>query len=80
MVRATGVFALEIIDAELCIRQLTLKIFHFLDHTGFPDAVARILAALEETLASGTKTSDLGGTATTDEMADAVAQRLARSA
>ena len=42
-----------------------------LDHAG-----ARILAALEETLASGTKTSDLGGTATTDEMAAAVVQRL----
>lgn len=47
-----------------------------LDHAGFPDAGSRILAALEETLASGTKTSDLGGTATTDEMADAVVQRL----
>ena len=42
-----------------------------LDHAG-----ARILAALEVTLASGTKTSDLGGTATTDEMAAAVVQRL----
>jgi tartrate dehydrogenase/decarboxylase/D-malate dehydrogenase len=47
-----------------------------LDHAGFPDAGARILSALEETLASGTKTSDLGGTSTTDEMADAVVQRL----
>jgi tartrate dehydrogenase/decarboxylase/D-malate dehydrogenase len=47
-----------------------------LDHAGFPDAGARILSALEETLALGTKTSDLGGTATTDEMADAVMQRL----
>ena len=47
-----------------------------LEHAGFPEAGARILAALEETLASGTKTSDLGGTATTDEMAEAVAQRL----
>ena len=47
-----------------------------LDHAGFPDAGARILSALEETLASGTKTSDLGGTATTDKMADAVVQRL----
>jgi len=47
-----------------------------LDHAGYPDAGARILAALEETLASGTKTSDLGGTATTDELADAVVQRL----
>jgi len=47
-----------------------------LDHAGFPDAGSRILAALEETLASGTKTGDLGGTATTDQMADAVVQRL----
>jgi tartrate dehydrogenase/decarboxylase/D-malate dehydrogenase len=47
-----------------------------LDHAGFPNAGARILSALEETLASGTKTSDLGGTATTDELADAVVQRL----
>ncbi len=47
-----------------------------LDHAGYPDAGARILAALEETLASGTKTRDLGGSATTVEMADAVAQRL----
>jgi len=51
-----------------------------LDHAGYPDAGARVLTALEETLASGTKTRDLGGTATTDEMADAVAQNLERSA
>jgi tartrate dehydrogenase/decarboxylase/D-malate dehydrogenase len=47
-----------------------------LDHAGYPDAGARILAALEETLAEGTKTRDLGGTATTDEMADAVVKKL----
>jgi tartrate dehydrogenase/decarboxylase / D-malate dehydrogenase len=47
-----------------------------LDHAGFPEAGARVLAALEETLASGTKTRDLGGTATTDEMAYAVVQSL----
>ena len=47
-----------------------------LDHAGFPEAGARVLAALEETLASGTKTRDLGGTATTDEMASAVVQSL----
>jgi isocitrate/isopropylmalate dehydrogenase len=40
----------------------------------------RILAELEETLASGTKTSDLGGTATAEEMAGAVTQRLGNSA
>ena len=47
-----------------------------LDHAGHPDAGARIIAALEETLASGTKTRDLGGKASTEEMTDAVVQRL----
>jgi tartrate dehydrogenase/decarboxylase/D-malate dehydrogenase len=51
-----------------------------LDHAGYPDAGTRVLGALEETLASGTKTRDLGGTATTDEMTDAVVQRLGDSA
>ena len=51
-----------------------------LDHAGYPDAGARVLNALEETLASGTKTRDLGDTASTDEMADAVTQRLGKSA
>jgi tartrate dehydrogenase/decarboxylase/D-malate dehydrogenase len=47
-----------------------------LEHTGYPDAGARILSALEEALASGTKTRDLGGTASTDEVTEAVVQRL----
>jgi tartrate dehydrogenase/decarboxylase / D-malate dehydrogenase len=47
-----------------------------LDHAGYPEAGARVLTALEDTLASGTKTRDLGGTASTDEMADAVTERL----
>ena len=47
-----------------------------LDHLGYPDTGARVLTALEETLGSGTKTRDLGGTATTKEMTDAVVQRL----
>ena len=51
-----------------------------LDHAGHPDAGTRILNALEETLASGTTTRDLGGTATTEEMADAVVRRLGTSA
>src|SRR5215211_4668180 len=51
-----------------------------LDHAGFPEAGDRILAALEDTLASGTKTRDLGGTASTDELTDAVIQRLERGA
>jgi tartrate dehydrogenase/decarboxylase / D-malate dehydrogenase len=47
-----------------------------LDHAGYPEAGARVLTALEDTLASGTKTRDLGGTASTDEMTDAVTERL----
>jgi tartrate dehydrogenase/decarboxylase/D-malate dehydrogenase len=47
-----------------------------LEHAGYPDAGARVLSALEETLASGTKTRDLGGTKSTDEMTDEVVLRL----
>ena len=47
-----------------------------LEHTGYPDTGARILSALEETLASGTKSRDLGGTASTDEVTEAVVRRL----
>ena len=47
-----------------------------LDHLGYPDDGARILAALEETLASGMRTRDLGGTATTDELTGMVVRRL----
>jgi len=47
-----------------------------LDHLGYSDAGTRVLSALEETLASGTKTRDLGGSASTDEMTDAVVRRL----
>jgi tartrate dehydrogenase/decarboxylase / D-malate dehydrogenase len=51
-----------------------------LDHAGYPDAGARALTSLEDTLASGTKTRDLGGTAGTEEVTNAVVQRLERSA
>jgi len=47
-----------------------------LDHVGYPDAGERVLSALEVTLESGTKTRDLGGTASTGEMTDAVVQRI----
>lgn len=47
-----------------------------LDHLGYQDAGARILSALEAALASGTKTRDLGGNASTDEMTDEVVRRL----
>src|SRR3712207_9351115 len=47
-----------------------------LEHVGYPDAAARVLHALEETLASGTQTGDLGGSATTEDVAEAVIEHL----
>ena len=47
-----------------------------LDHLGYSDAGARVLSALEDTLASDTKTRDLGGTASTDKMTGEVVQRF----
>jgi tartrate dehydrogenase/decarboxylase / D-malate dehydrogenase len=46
-----------------------------LDHAGYPEAGERVLNALEETLAGGTKTRDLGGSATTQEMTSSVIER-----
>jgi isocitrate/isopropylmalate dehydrogenase len=47
-----------------------------LENAGYPEAGERVLTALEETLANGTKTRDLGGSATTEEMTQAVIERL----
>jgi tartrate dehydrogenase/decarboxylase/D-malate dehydrogenase len=47
-----------------------------LEHVGHAEAGQRVLSALEETLAAGTKTRDLGGFATTEEVTDAVLGRL----
>jgi tartrate dehydrogenase/decarboxylase / D-malate dehydrogenase len=47
-----------------------------LEHNGHPEAGRRVLDALEQTLGSGTKTRDLGGSATTEEMTEAVVGRL----
>ena len=47
-----------------------------LGHVGHPEAGERLLLALEDALASGTYTRDLGGSATTHEMAEAVIERL----
>jgi isocitrate/isopropylmalate dehydrogenase len=47
-----------------------------LEHMGHPEAGGRVLNALEDTLAGGTKTRDLGGSATTEEMTEAVIERL----
>ena len=48
-----------------------------LEHAGHATAGERILDALEEAIASGAKTPDLGGTATTKEVTEAVINRLA---
>lgn len=49
-----------------------------LDHLGAPDAHDRIVAAIERVLSEdGPRTPDLGGTATTRELADAITQSLA---
>jgi tartrate dehydrogenase/decarboxylase / D-malate dehydrogenase len=47
-----------------------------LEYTGHPEPARRALGALEETLESGTKTRDLGGTATTVDVTEAVIERL----
>jgi len=47
-----------------------------LEHVGHPETGTRILSALEDALASGTKIRDLGGSATTEEMTDSVIGRL----
>jgi tartrate dehydrogenase/decarboxylase / D-malate dehydrogenase len=47
-----------------------------LEHVGYDEAGQRVLSALEETLAAGAKTRDLGGSATTQEVTDAVLWRL----
>ena len=47
-----------------------------LEHLGYPETGARVLSALEDTLEAGTRTRDLGGSATTEEMTNAVIERL----
>ena len=47
-----------------------------LEHVGYAAAADRVLAALEEALASGVKTRDLGGSATTEEVTEAIIGRL----
>jgi tartrate dehydrogenase/decarboxylase / D-malate dehydrogenase len=47
-----------------------------LDHAGHPETGRRILAALEDTIDAGTRTRDLGGKADTEEMTEAVIERL----
>jgi tartrate dehydrogenase/decarboxylase/D-malate dehydrogenase len=50
-----------------------------LEHVGRPEAGQRVLTALEEVIAGGVRTRDLGGSATTEEMTEAVIGRLRNS-
>jgi tartrate dehydrogenase/decarboxylase/D-malate dehydrogenase len=50
-----------------------------LEHLGEHDTAARILAALEATCREGPRTRNVGGTAATAEVGDAVAERVAGS-
>jgi len=47
-----------------------------LDHVGFGDDSARVMRAVESTTAAGTLTPDLGGTATTTQVTDAIIANL----
>ena len=47
-----------------------------LDHVGEADASARLMAAIEGVCADGLRTRDLGGSATTSEVGNAVAARV----
>ncbi len=48
-----------------------------LDHLGYPAAAAEVLAAIEKVIKSGPRTRDLGGTAGTVEVGQAIADAIA---
>ena len=48
-----------------------------LEHLGEIDAAAAVLAALEDVCREGPRTRDVGGAATTREVGEAVAARVA---
>lgn len=47
-----------------------------LEHLGEPEAASGVMAAIESVLADGPRTPDLGGSATTTEMGNAIAERV----
>jgi tartrate dehydrogenase/decarboxylase/D-malate dehydrogenase len=47
-----------------------------LEHLGEAGAAARVVAAIETALAEGVLTADLGGSARTDEVGDAIVAAL----
>ena len=48
-----------------------------LDHLGHPEAAASVMAAIEQVLAQGPRTPDMGGTASTTDMGKAIAGAVA---
>jgi tartrate dehydrogenase/decarboxylase/D-malate dehydrogenase len=51
-----------------------------LDHLGHPDAAAEVMAAIEKVIASGPRTRDMGGKASTAEVGEAIAAAVGRAA
>jgi tartrate dehydrogenase/decarboxylase/D-malate dehydrogenase len=49
-----------------------------LEHLGFPEAAGRVLGAMVAAIQAGVTTPDLGGRATTEEVAEAVCRGIAR--
>ena len=49
-----------------------------LDSLGEPDGAARLMESLESVCANGPRTRDVGGTASTSEVGDAIAERIRR--
>jgi tartrate dehydrogenase/decarboxylase/D-malate dehydrogenase len=47
-----------------------------LDHLGHPEAGASVMAAIETVLASGLRTPDMGGTASTADLGKAIADAV----
>jgi tartrate dehydrogenase/decarboxylase/D-malate dehydrogenase len=50
-----------------------------LEHLGEPDAAARLMRAVEQATGAGVRTPDVGGTATTQQVTDAVVAAIAGS-
>lgn len=50
-----------------------------LEHLGEPKAAARLMAAVEAVAAKGIRTPDIGGTATTQQVTDAVCEEIRRA-
>ena len=53
------------------------KRLDMLEHLGLTDASTRVLVALEDVLRRGIRTQDIGGSARTTEVGDAIAARIA---